>query len=211
MASALAKQVAVCNKRARVRGLAGTLTTLDWQRSLDHFKQRCAYCGSALAWTIDHFQPLLHGGGSTHSNTVPSCRACNAWKASSFIEDLPASFLSAERLLAIRSYLEAIGQRNQEHWQRLCAREPAFARMDVAVTRLKTYCEARMLEGPIDDSGLSYGSLRCQLFGVPWDPEHYFQVTVSLTWQQQHSTSAAMRAACEDAWRVLRDEERSLS
>ncbi len=35
MASSLAKQVASCNRRARDRGLAHTLTTLDWQRTVD--------------------------------------------------------------------------------------------------------------------------------------------------------------------------------
>jgi HNH endonuclease len=113
MASALAKQVAVCNKRSREKGLAGTLTTLDWQRSLEFFNQQCAYCGNAHAWTIDHFQPLVYGGGSTHSNVVPACNLCNNAKASSLIHELPSSFISPERLKAIETYLEAIGKRNQ--------------------------------------------------------------------------------------------------
>lgn len=66
MASSLAKQVALCNRRARDRGLAHTLTTLDWQRTLNFFEHHCVYCGSG-AWTIDHFQSLADGGGSTHS------------------------------------------------------------------------------------------------------------------------------------------------
>jgi len=41
MASPLAKQVASCNRRARDRGLAHTLTTLDWQRTLDFFDHKC--------------------------------------------------------------------------------------------------------------------------------------------------------------------------
>ena len=44
MASPLAKQVAFCNRRARDRGLAHTLTTLDWQRTLDFFEQKSVYC-----------------------------------------------------------------------------------------------------------------------------------------------------------------------
>ncbi|GHO80286.1 hypothetical protein KSD_80570 [Ktedonobacter sp. SOSP1-85] len=63
MATALAKQVAACNQRSRERGLAGTLTTLDWQRTLNFFDQRCAYCVIAVAWTIDHFQALAYGEG----------------------------------------------------------------------------------------------------------------------------------------------------
>ncbi|GHO70407.1 hypothetical protein KSC_092990 [Ktedonobacter sp. SOSP1-52] len=54
MATALAKQVATCNRRSRERGLVGTLTTLDWQRTLNFFDQLCAaYCVTAVAWTID--------------------------------------------------------------------------------------------------------------------------------------------------------------
>jgi len=207
MVSALAKQVAACNKRSRERGLAGTLTALDWQRSLDFFDQRCAYCGSARAWTIDHFQPLASGGGSIHSNAVPSCSSCNAAKASSFIHELPSSFINPERLNTLHTYLEAIGKRNQEQWQRLSEREPTFARMDAAVARLKAYCEERMLES--SDESMAYGSLRCMLFGVEWDPEHYFQVTVSLCWQQR--AFAEMTAACKDAWRVLRGEAKAVS
>ena len=64
MTSSFAKQVASCNRRARDQGLAHTLTTLDWQRTLDFFKHHCVYCGGG-AWTIDHFQSLANGGGST--------------------------------------------------------------------------------------------------------------------------------------------------
>ncbi len=208
MASSLAKQVALCNRRARDRGLAHTLTTLDWQRTLNFFEHHCVYCGSG-AWTIDHFQSLADGGGSTHSNCVPSCSSCNAQKASTSPGHLTPSFVSTEQLEVIRQYLEAIGRRNQEQWQRLCEREPAFARMNAAVVRLKSYCESRALESPLENA--AYGYLRRMIFGVEWDPSYYFQVTISLGWQQQHSTLATLTAACKDAWRVLSDEDSSKS
>lgn len=205
MASALAKQVAACNRRARERGLAGTLTTLDWQHSLEFFKQQCAYCGTATAWTIDHFQALAYGGGSTHSNVVPACQLCNTTKASSFLHELPPSLISSERLLTIRTYLEAIGKRNQESMRRLCVREPRFAQMEAAVARLKVYCEQRSRESTSSESA-AYGYLRLMLFGVEWDPSHYFQVTVSLSWQEQHSTLPELTAACQNAWSILHDD-----
>lgn len=93
MTSSLAKQVASCNRRARDQGLAHTLTTLDWQRTLDFFKHHCVYCGGG-AWTIDHFQSLANGGGSTHSNCVPSCSSCNTEKASTSPGHLTPSFVS---------------------------------------------------------------------------------------------------------------------
>ena len=206
MTSAFAKQVASCNRRARERGAAHTLTTLDWQRTLEFFDHHCVYCGSR-AWTIDHFQSLSDGGGSTHSNCVPSCSSCNAEKAATSPGHLTPSFVSVERLAVIRDYLETLGRRNQEHWWRLCEREPRFALMDAAVARLKSYCESCALESPFEKAAYLY--LRRMIFGVEWDPSYYFQVTISLTWQQQHSTLASLTAACEDAWRVLREEEGS--
>jgi 5-methylcytosine-specific restriction endonuclease McrA len=78
MASALAKQVAAANQRAKSMGMAGTLTTLDWRRALEAFGGRCAYCGEEGAVTIDHFIPLATwGGATTQSNCVPSCPMCN--------------------------------------------------------------------------------------------------------------------------------------
>lgn len=208
MASSLAKQVASCNRRARDRGLAHTLTTLDWQRTLNFFEHHCVYWGG-VAWTIDHFQSLAYGGGSTHSNCVPSCISCNAEKASTSPRNLTPSFVNAERLAVIRDYLEAIGRRNQEHWRRLCEREAAFARMDEAVARLKSYCESHALESPIENA--AYGYLRGMIFGVEWDPSYYFQVLISLNWQKQYSTFAPLTAACEDALRVLHEENNSNS
>ncbi|GHO62835.1 hypothetical protein KSC_017270 [Ktedonobacter sp. SOSP1-52] len=105
----------------------------------------------------------------------------------------------------IRTYLEAIGKRNQESWQRWNEREPRFAHMDAAVTRLKAYCEQRLLESSSNEN-VAYDYLRQMLFGVEWDPEHYFQVTVSLSWQERHSILPEITIACQDAWRALRGE-----
>ena len=203
MASQIAKQVAACNRRAKERGLAGTLTTLDWQRTLEFFHNQCAYCGEP-AWTIDHFEPLFLGGGTTHSNCVPSCLSCNGRKASCSSSELE-SFVPSERLVVIRNYLETIGEDNQVRWRRLCEREPVFARMYEAIVRLKQYCEGRMLLST--EESIPYGYLWCMIFGVEWDPAYYFQVLISLHWQRCHSTDAPLTAACEDALRVLRERE----
>ena len=81
--------------------------------------------------------------------------------------------------------------------------------MDAVVARVKSYCESRALESPIEN--VAYGYLRCMIFGVEWDPSYYFQVAISLNWQQKHSTLANLTAACKDAWRVLRGEDTSSS
>lgn len=44
------------------------------------FNDRCAYCGISEKLAIDHFIPLIKGGGDCISNIVPACRQCNSSK-----------------------------------------------------------------------------------------------------------------------------------
>ncbi len=208
MASQLAKQVAACNRRAKERGLEGSLTTRDWQRTLEFFGHKCVYCGIA-AGTIDHFQSLSFGGGTTHSNCVPSCMSCNTRKASQSFRELDATFVRAERVTAIREYLEVIGHQHQESLHRLYEREPVFLRLHEATLHLKQYCEERAQQIQTEES-TAYGYLRQMIFGVEWDPAHHFQMLTSLIWQQQHSTLPILAAACEDARNVLSGADHSV-
>ena len=44
---------------------------------------KCYYCEKAVppqALTMDHIVPLIRGGKSTKSNTVPACKDCNSKK-----------------------------------------------------------------------------------------------------------------------------------
>ena len=41
-----------------------------------------------------------------------------------------------------------------------------------------------------------------QLFGVEWDPAYYFQMLVSLHWQQVHARNQWVTAACQNALQV---------
>ena len=203
MALSQAKQVAACNRRARDRGLVGTLSTLDWQRTLEFFHYRCAYC-NAMALTIDHFMPMMYGGGTTHSNCVPCCHSCNERKGSLTPEQLVPSLTTAENFTRIRTYLEEIGARNQFYLKRLCEREKRFARMNDAVLRLKHHCDERMRV--LDEQNPCYVILRYMLFGVEWDPAYYYQVLSSLLWHREHSTVPVMRNVCETALQVLQIE-----
>ena len=51
------------------------------------FDHRCGYCGvrdtdTGAALTIDHFQPISHGGSDELENLVYCCHACNEIKGS---------------------------------------------------------------------------------------------------------------------------------
>jgi len=58
--------------------LPPTLTIDDWQQALDHFGNRCAYCGEVCDQLHqEHFIPMAKGGGLTRDNIIPACPDCN--------------------------------------------------------------------------------------------------------------------------------------
>jgi len=65
MASRLAKQLRHIRVRARRRGLPADVYVLSWQKTLEDFQGRCAYCDEHSGFTVDHFTALASGGGST--------------------------------------------------------------------------------------------------------------------------------------------------
>ena len=205
MASALAKQVAAENRRARSMGMAGTLTTLDWQRTLKAFRGCCAYCGDLPAVTIDHFIPLAFGGATMQSNCVPSCLSCNRLKADIYPDEHTLPSLSKERLEEVRSYLEEIGRRHQESLNKLWERVPKLAHDQLAAQALKRYCEQRARETD-DPCAAPYARLCQRIFGVPWDPAYAFQVLESLRWQQAHASDRLDAEASKDALRFFTAE-----
>ena len=203
MTSALAKQVMTANQRAKSMGVAGTLTTLDWRRTLDAFGWRCAYCGASSALTIDHFVPLATWGGTTtQSNCVPSCVACNRKKADISPDSGALSFIAPERLARVRAYLQEVGRWRQEGWRRTWEHVPKLAREQLALEALKRYCQERA-DVPDDPHATTYALLCRRIFGVPWDPVMASQVLVSLRWLGTHTSDRLLKAACEDALRFF--------
>lgn len=60
---------------------AGSHSEAEWQRLLDTFGQRCAYCGvTGIRLTRDHIIPLIRGGTHDIGNIVPACAPCNQRK-----------------------------------------------------------------------------------------------------------------------------------
>ena len=74
--SSLATQLA----RASKLDLPATLTQRQWLDTLDYFTWRCAYCLRADFTCMDHYVPIVQGGGTTQGNCVPACTSCNSAK-----------------------------------------------------------------------------------------------------------------------------------
>lgn len=76
------------NRRARMRGAAGGMTTRAWDDVLTVFGGLCAYCGADDTLTRDHVYPLPCGktgckvrhGKDEPGNVVPACNRCNPAK-----------------------------------------------------------------------------------------------------------------------------------
>ncbi|MCL4504998.1 MAG: HNH endonuclease [Chloroflexi bacterium] len=67
-------------QRARKLELPATLTPREWLDTLDYFGWRCAYCMRAEFACLDHYVPVVQGGGTTRANCVPACTSCNSAK-----------------------------------------------------------------------------------------------------------------------------------
>jgi 5-methylcytosine-specific restriction endonuclease McrA len=69
--------------RARKRGASGSHTLEEWQRRLEAFAFRCAYCRRGdVELCRSRIVPPSRGGSNAIDNIVPACRPCNsrAWQ-----------------------------------------------------------------------------------------------------------------------------------
>jgi 5-methylcytosine-specific restriction endonuclease McrA len=68
-------------RRARLRGVATTLTAAQWKETLEYFNYACAYCLRTDApLEMDHVVPVSRGGEHVQENVVPACKSCNVSK-----------------------------------------------------------------------------------------------------------------------------------
>ena len=56
------------------------ITQKDWQRLINRYEHRCAYCGTSGALTMEHVVPLIRGGNHSVGNILPVCARCNSSK-----------------------------------------------------------------------------------------------------------------------------------
>jgi predicted nucleic acid-binding Zn ribbon protein len=58
----------------------------DWQRTLNRFQGRCAYCNNPTPLPhMDHVIPLARGGLHQIGNVLPACPDCNMHKGSKLL------------------------------------------------------------------------------------------------------------------------------
>ena len=92
-------------RRAQKLGLDATLTLRDWLNAIDEFGGLCSYCQSRPHQVLEHFIPLLLGGGTTAGNCIPACKECNAAKHQKHPKDSTIQFKQLN-MLRIQHYLE---------------------------------------------------------------------------------------------------------
>lgn len=69
--------------KARKKGVLDNLTYADWEKTLQFFDYKCAYCGSSLdekEMQFEHIIPVVDGGETMLGNIVPVCSKCNSSK-----------------------------------------------------------------------------------------------------------------------------------
>lgn len=70
-------------RRQRKRGNPDSVgvSSRDWQRLVDRYRGRCAYCNrTPERLEMEHVIPLMRGGRHAIGNVLPACRSCNASK-----------------------------------------------------------------------------------------------------------------------------------
>lgn len=83
-------------RRALTRGVAATLSALEWEAIKQAYGFRCAYCGSSpQTLEQDHRVPLAAGGQHVIENVIPACRSCNSRKGTKSEAEFRATLASA--------------------------------------------------------------------------------------------------------------------
>jgi len=94
-------------RRAQKYAVPTTYTDADWQKCLEYFENKCAYCGRPFTVDTphqDHFIPLSKGGPYTPDNIVPACPTCNLSKNNLN----PDEWCSIEQYIKIENYFQDI-------------------------------------------------------------------------------------------------------
>lgn len=95
------------NERALLAGCEATLTIGQWIETLEHYNWQCAYCGKPYQ-ELEHEIPIVHGGGTTAMNCLPSCRPCNRQKGGKHPDSIGETSLSPEAHRRIRAEMKAL-------------------------------------------------------------------------------------------------------
>lgn len=99
-----------CSRAGRI-GQAASLTLEEWLETLTHFQGRCAFQANHPYDVLEHFIPVVYGGGTTVFNCIPACRSCNAVKNDRLPDDLRHT-----RLGPVLSQIQAYLDRCRDQW-----------------------------------------------------------------------------------------------
>jgi hypothetical protein len=94
------------NDRAKSLYLPATLTLQQWQRTLNDFNHKCAYCQTNEYQVLEHYIPLNFGGGTTADNCVPACKNCNGTKSDQHPSAIFSSKMFEDAIQRVQAYLE---------------------------------------------------------------------------------------------------------
>lgn len=95
------------NFRAKSVGCPATLTPEQWERTLHHFNNICAYCQSRPYQVLEHFYPIKLGKGTTIDNCLPACNRCNKLKNSKHPDKFKHLF-PTENMTRIQAYFNSL-------------------------------------------------------------------------------------------------------
>lgn len=76
--------------RAKEAGVPATLTLAQWLKTLNAFHWKCAYCLGPFE-CLDHYIPVVAGGGTVEDNCFPACITCNSKKSGTHPEQASRS------------------------------------------------------------------------------------------------------------------------
>lgn len=101
------RRVEYHNNRAFRVGLPASLTTKQWLQTLDYFGWKCALCPDGAYEVLEHFIPLIQGGGTTEYNCIPACTQCNRIKHDTHPSMIPVDLAIYQSLQEVQKYLES--------------------------------------------------------------------------------------------------------
>lgn len=77
------------NRKARLRGVGGSVPTRLWELLKKMCGYRCVICGKSVPLTQDHIIPITKDGPHHIHNIQPTCLPCNSHKRTKAIDYRP--------------------------------------------------------------------------------------------------------------------------
>lgn len=89
------------------RSVKFNFTENDWNVALNHFGNKCAYCGKNGKLQKEHVIPVSKNGPFIPSNVIPACASCNVSKLDKDLDDwfVNQKFFTDVKLRNIRNFL----------------------------------------------------------------------------------------------------------